>query len=219
MKKLETMKTLPIIILLSFISMFSFSQQKTELGISAEGSWFMPYRTGSREWSTKNGFGTGLGIYASHNLFWRVSADVGLAYRYKQMQQHYVIYSENLEIDPYTGYLSQPEEGWDKLPMHYVVVPIHLQVLLSKSFFIRGGIESTWLINYDVVNEKPEFNWSVGFGSQKNKLKWSVNYIKGFREQGFGDYSSGTEDHYIGSINRNNMLQLQLSFPIGELKY
>lgn len=74
-------------------------------------------------------------------------------------------------------------------------------------------------MNYEAVNEKPEFNWTVGFGSQKNKLKWSVNYIKGFKEQGFSDKQAEPDGHYKGSINRNNMFQLQLSYPIGQFKF
>ena len=209
------MKQITIILYLLFAGYFSFSQEKTEIGVMAEGSWFMPNR--EPEYlghATRNGFGTGIGVYASHNLFWRFSADIGLTYRYKQMQQQYEI---NSDTDSY-GY-SMPNWQWDKLPMHYVVVPINIQLLLSKSLFIKGGIESNWLLNYDVVNEKPEFNWVVGFGSQKQKLKWSVNYIRGFKEQGFGDKTPKPDGHYKASINRNNMLQLQLSYPIGQLKF
>lgn len=218
MKKLSI-----IIILLSCISTFSFSQQKTEFGITAEGSWFMPHRkdvpfSNNADFVNKNGFGSGIGVYASRYLFWKISADVGLGYRYKQMKQFYKVYE-----DTGSGYTGETQygyddsdnvEGWDKLPMHYIVVPVHLQMLLSKNFFVRGGIESTWLMNYSVVNEKPEFNWTIGFGSQKYKLKWSVNYIRGLKKQGFGDRTIKADGHYLGSINRNNMLQFNLSYPI-----
>lgn len=197
-----------------------YSQSSTEFGVTAEGSWFMPHQTMGRQNATKAGFGTGIGVYASQNIFWRVSADIGLTYRYKQMQQHYVVYpengggySENGGSNPDSGYIITTE-GWDKLPLHYIVVPVHLQLLITKSFFIRGGIESTWLMNYEAVNEKPEYNWTLGLGSQKYKLKWSVNYIKGFKDQGFGNGTLEADGHYRGSINRNNMLQLNLSYPI-----
>jgi len=210
------MKQITFILCLLFAGYFSFSQEKTEFGISTEGSWFMPHREPEyRGLETKNGFGTGIGVYASRYIFWRVSADIGIAYRYKQMQQHYSVYTGT--NDP-NGYAINAE-GWNKLPMHYVVVPIHLKVLLSKNFFVKGGIESTWLLNYEAVNEKPEFNWIVGFGSQKHKLKWSVNYIRGFKEQGFLHKNMEPEGYYKGSINRNNMLQLKLSYPIGQLKF
>lgn len=201
-----------------FFSIFSYSQSKTEFGISTEGAWYMPHQTTGRDWATKAGFGTGIGVYASRNIFWRFSADIGIEYRYKQMKQHYVVYSGNDGgYDP-NGYVSNKIEGWDKLPMHYIVVPVHLQMLLSKSFFVKGGIETTWLMNYEAVNEKPEFNWTIGFGSQKHKLKWSVNYIKGFKDQGFGDRTMKADGHFFGSINRNNMLQLSLSYPIWQIK-
>ncbi len=207
--------------------MFSFSQQKTEYGISTEGSWFMPRKEPEyRGWKARNGFGTGIGVYASRNLFWRFSADFGIAYRYKQMQQQHTVYiggggydPDNNKITEGDPYGNEKIEVWDKLPMHYVVVPLHLKMLLSKNFFVKGGIESTWLVNYAVVNEKPEFNWIIGLGSQKYKLKWSVNYIIGFKEQGFGDKTKKADGQYKGSINKNNMLQFQLSYPIGQLKF
>lgn len=205
-------KLLVIITLLICISSFSYSQYKTEFGITTEGSWFMPHQNIGRDHATKAGFGTGIGVYASQNIFWRFSADIGLAYRYKQMQQRYVIYDFDNNDGP--GGYSTSIEGWDKLPMHYIVMPVHLQLLLSTSFFVRGGIESTWLMNYKAVSEKPEYNWTLGFGSQKHKLKWSVNYIKGFKDQGFGDRIPTPDGHYKGSNNRNTMLQLNLSYPI-----
>lgn len=217
------MKPIIFILFLLFAGNFSFSQEKTELGISTEGSWFMPHKEIEYlGWAAKNGFGAGIGAYASRNLYGRLSADIGLSYRYKQMKQHYTIYTGGGGYgDPDVSgnaYESNAIRGWEKLPLHYVVVPVRLQMLLSKSFFIRGGIESTWLTNYEVVNEKPEFNWTLGFGSQKYKLKWSVNYIRGFAEQGFSDKTPEADGHYRGSINRNTMLQLNLSYPIWQIK-
>ncbi len=211
------MKQNTIILCLLLGSYFSFSQEKTEFGITTEGSWFMPHKvTEYRGMETKNGFGTGIGVYASRHLFWRVSADIGIVYRYKLMQQHYSVSSDS--NDPDSGY-PIITEGWDKLPMHYVVVPVHLKMPLSKDFFVQAGIESTWLTNYKIVNEKPEFNWTTGLGSQKHKLKWSINYIQGFKEQGFGNETKEIIGHYKGSINKNNMLQLQLAYPIGQLEF
>jgi len=225
------MKTGLLLTIFSFLAFISYSQSKTEIGLTTEGSWFMP----SEDIPTlrneqKDGFGTGIGVYASRNIYWRFSANIGIAYRYKQMREFYAVYSGNTDnTGGYTGngygyspsdygYESDRVEGWDKLPMHYIVVPVHLQMLLTKSFFIRGGIESTWLLNYNAVREKPEFNWTLGFGSQKHKLKWSVNYIKGFKDQGFGNRTMEVDGHYKGSINRNNMLQLTLSYPIWQKK-
>jgi hypothetical protein len=215
-----------ITILLSCISTLTYSQSKTEFGITTEGSWFMPHQSIGRDWATKAGFGTGIGAYVSRTIFGRFSGDIGLGYRYKQMQQHHPITNYGSSYGAYDGYAysSDPEyvyenyytpnDGWDKLPMHYIVVPVHLQLLLTKSFFVVGGVESTWLMNYQVVNEKPEYNWTIGFGSQKYRLKWSVSYVKGFKDQGFGDKTIEPEGYNIVSINRNIMLQLSLSCPI-----
>lgn len=82
------MKTLTTIIFLLSYSFLSYSQPKTEFGINTEGSWFTPGPVDKYSESNRNGWGTGIGVYASRSIFWRLSADVGLAYRYKQMQQH-----------------------------------------------------------------------------------------------------------------------------------
>ncbi len=213
-------KLLTIIILLSCISTFSYSQSKTEFGITTEGSWFMPGQPSKYHEPNKNGFGTGIGVYASQNIFWRFSADIGLAYRYKQMKQHYTIPSIDGGNGGY-GYPSTPrEEGWKKYVLHYVVVPVHLQLLIGKYFSIRGGIEASWLANYETGNTKTEYNWTTGFGSQKYKLKWSVNYIRGFKEVGFlnGLYEIENGKYRSATVYRNNMLQLSLSYPIWQLK-
>ena len=200
--------------------MFNYSQSKTEFGITTEGAWFMPYHS-LREFSCKSGLGTGVGIYASRNIFWRFSADIGIAYRYKQMQQHYVIYPENGESN-YNSEYTITTEGWRKYGLDYFVVPVHLQLLYSKYAFIRGGIEASWLTNYNVGRKKTEYNWTVGIGSQKHKLKWSVNYIRGFKEVGF---MNGLYEIEIGNVKyksatayRNQMLQLNLSYPIWQKK-
>lgn len=209
-------KRLTIILLLSCISTLGFSQSKTEFGITAEGDWFMPYQS-LREFSCKSGFGTGVGICASRNIFWRFSADIGIAYRYKQMQQYYVFYPEDGGSNYNSGY-SNTTEGWKKYNLSYIVLLFHLQLLTGKYFFVRGGIEASWLTNYNVGRKKAEYNLIVGIGSQKHKLKWSVNYIRGFKEVGF---MNGLYEIEIGNVKyksatafRNNTLQLNLSYPI-----
>ncbi|MFV0378275.1 MAG: hypothetical protein ACK5JD_13355 [Mangrovibacterium sp.] len=209
------MKTqLITVILLTFLSGFGYAQSKAELGITAEGNWFRPYQGQdyySRDRALKNGLGTGIGVYASRDIWWRLSADLGLAYRYKQMQQHYVIYG-----DGGGQYGGEPDlAGWDKLPMHYLVIPLHCQLLLTKNFFIRGGLETAWLLNYDAVNQKPEYSWTIGFGSQKHKLKWSLNYITGFKNQSFGYGGLSEEGWYNGGSSfYSETLQLSFSYPI-----
>jgi hypothetical protein len=66
-----------IFILIIFISTFGYSQSKIQLGVTTEGSWFMPSETITNlRTQKKDGFGAGIGIYASRNLFWRVSGDI-----------------------------------------------------------------------------------------------------------------------------------------------
>lgn len=216
------MKKLFTLILIS-LTLSAVSQSKMEFGITAEGSWFMPGETFEYYLPTnKNGFGTGVGVYASHKIYHGLSADIGLLYRFTEMQQRF---------DTYTGagaYSLYPDAkpdlefisttGFDKLKMNSFVVPVHLQLLLTKSYFVRGGIEAAWLANYEAVNEKPEYNWTVGIGSEKYKLKWSVNYIRGFKDQGFGNKTMEADGHYKGAIYRNNMIQFSLSYPLWRVK-
>lgn len=217
------MKKALTIFIFTCLVLIGYSQASTQFGVTAEGSWFMPQQTTSgREYSTKAGFGTGIGVYASRDIFSRVSADIGLMYRYKEMQQYYVI--RDYTTPGYNGgqgdygYGNNSVEGWGKYSLNYIVVPFHLQLRYSKTHFIRGGIESTWLTNYDAANKNPEYNWTVGWGSQKHKLKWSLNYIRGFKEVAF---YNGVQVYEIGNVKypsvtfyRNQMLQLSLSYPI-----
>ena len=204
-----------LIITAALCSIFSlvYSQSKTQLGITVEGLAFMPTTTSAYSPPNKNGLGSGIGVYASRTISKHFSANIGLAYRYKEMQQHYVFYSGDGSYSP-----ENKVQGWDNLPLHSVVVPIHVQLLLPKSFFVRAGIESDWLINYKIVNDKPEFNWTMGIGSAKYKLNWSLNYIHGFKDQGFGNKTLEADGHFKGSIYRNNMFQLSLSYPIWQIK-
>jgi hypothetical protein len=225
-----------LMVILCIFAGSAIAQPKIQLGVTTEGSWFMPANTfESTRDLIKDGFGAGIGVYASRNLFWRVSADAGVLYRYTEMKQYFQVYTDgggyyvmgnngfcltgggsglNIGYHEYTAL----SEGWDKLPMHSIVVPFHLRLHFTKNFFVKGGIESAWLLNYEVVNKKPEFNWTAGIGSEIRKLSWSVNYIKGFKDQGFGNRTPEADGHYKGSVYRNNMLQLNLSYPIWQKK-
>jgi hypothetical protein len=231
------MKQLSLLLVILSLSISSvLAQPKIQFGVTTEGSWFMPSQTiPTIRDQIKDGFGAGIGVNAFRDLFWRVSADVGILYRYTEMKQYYQVYYDaggyavygndwfcftgggngvNIDYIDYT----ELSEGWYKLPMHSLVVPIHLRLHFTKNLFIKGGIESAWLLNHEVVNEKPEFNWTIGFESDQYKLSWSVNYIKGFKDQGFGNHIPEADGHYKGSIYRNNMLQLSLSYPIWQKK-
>lgn len=214
----QIMKQITTAFLLIGFSLIGFSQSKTEFGLTTEGSWFTPRPFSKYSESNRNGWGTGIGVYASRNIFWRFSADVGLVYRYKQMQQHYTMpYDYNGGDGGDGGYpYPQREEGWKKYNLSYIVLPVHLQLLTGKYFFLRGGIEASWLTNFDAGKKKTEYNWTAGFGSQKHKLKWSVNYIRGFKEVGFvnGFYEFENGKYRSATIYHNQMLQLSLSYPI-----
>ena len=209
---------LPVIFCLFVSSVLA--QPKIQFGVNTEGSWFMPSEPSFYSQPNKDGLGVGVGVYTSRNIFWRISSDLGVMYRYSGMQQYYQVYGNSGgNYGGGNGYPTTPvAEGWDKLPMHSIVIPFHLKMHISKNLFIRGGIESAWLLNYEMVNEKPEFNWTLGFGSDIHKLSWSFNYIKGFKDQGFGNGTLEADGHYHGSIYRNNMLQLNLSYPLWQKK-
>lgn len=222
-------KQLFIIVFLIFLSQWSIAQPKLQFGLTTECSWFMPSQYDEYAEPNQNGWGAGLGVYTSRNIFWRFSADIGLSYRFKQMQQHYTIYTGGSDYgnsgdnSGYAGYddgSNTTVEGWEKYQLHYVVLPLHLQLLAGKSLFFRGGIEASWLTNYDAGNDKTEYNWSAGFGSQKHKLKWSVNYIRGFKEVSFrnGLYTMEDGKYFSATAYQNQMLQLNLSYPIWQKK-
>jgi hypothetical protein len=159
-------KVLNAIIFFVCISGYSYSQPKTEFGITTEGSWFTPRPISPFSESNRNGWGTGIGIYASRNIFWRFSADIGIAYRYKQMQQHYTKpYPENSGDGGYE-YPQQREEDWKKYNLSYIVLPVHLQLLTGKYFFVRGGIEASWLTNYWVGKKKPNTTGRRGLAAK-----------------------------------------------------
>jgi len=196
-----------------------YSQSKTEIGLTTEGSWFNPYRAYDHDWATKAGFGTGLGVYASQTVWWRFSADAGLMFHYKQMEQHYSFPKSGSVEDPYTY---QYDEGWAKYGLNYLVVPVHLQLRYGKYGFIRGGIEAGWLTNYTFGRKKTEYNWTVGIGNQRHKLKWSVNYIWGFKEVGFAnglhEYEYENGKYRSATCYKNRMFQLSFSYPIWQRK-
>jgi hypothetical protein len=210
----------------------AIAQSKIEFGVTAEGSWFVPGNYSQYSPPNKNGFAAGIGVYASRNIFGKLSADIGVQYRFKQMKEFYNIspnsaggYGGYTGFGGYGGYVTgdpiySPEtvQGWKNFPLHYLVVPVHLQYLVYKNIFIRGGIEASWLTNYDPGKEKTEFNWTMGFGSQQHKLKWSVNYIRGFKDVVFANNLYTIDGLRSGTGYRNNMLQLSLSYPLWQKK-
>lgn len=211
-----------LLLLLVFLCLFissSIAQPKIQFGVNTEGSLLMFGDIPHYSFPKKNTFGAGIGVYASRNITEKLSADLGVMYRYKLLKEFY-------DID-YAGYgyggyipVMEPEtvKGWKTFPLHYVVVPLHLQYLVYKDLFVRGGIEASWLTNYDTGNDHTEWNWTLGFGSQKHLLKWSLNYIRGFKDVGFANELYTYDGYPSATIYRNNMLQLNLSYPIWQKK-
>jgi hypothetical protein len=177
----------------------------------------------------KNTLGTGIGVYASRNIVGKLSADLGVMYRFKLLKEYYDI---SLNTGGYGGYSpygysygSQSDypdlgmiKGWKSYSLNYIVVPFHLNYLVYKNIFVRGGIEASWLTNYDTGKDKTEWNWTLGFGSQYHKLKWSVNYIRGFKDVGFANNLFTIDGMRSATIYRNNMMQLSLSYPLWHKK-
>ncbi len=218
---------LVFVILCLFISS-AIAQPKIQFGVTTEGSFMIFGDIPHYSYPKKNTFGAGIGVYASRNIVGKLSADLGVMYRYKLMKEYYDISpngygSGGYGTDDGYGYpdhVYSPEtvQGWKTFPLHYVVVPLHLQYLVYKDLFVRCGIEASWLTNYDTGNDQTEWNWTLGFGSQKHQLKWSVNYIRGFKDVGFANELYTYDGFRSATIYRNNMLQMSLSYPIWQKK-
>lgn len=192
------MKQLTITTLLSVLSLVAFSQNKFKAGIYTEGAWFFPDGAITLE----NGFVLGGGLYASYSIGKMFSTSLGAGYCFKTNKQE-----RNEPVD--TGY----KIVTDKFPQHYFVIPLKIQFSPIPKFFLETGIESAWLLNYDVVFEKPEHNWLLGAGYQFSpKLKSSLSYRQGFKDQGFGGHREG--EGYIQEVYKNRMLVLNVSYAI-----
>ena len=202
----------------------AIAQSKIEFGVNTEGSLLIFGDIPHYSQPKKNSLGAGIGVYASRNIVEKLSADVGVMYRYKLLKEYYDISPNTGGYGGYGGYDGispySPEtvQGWKTFPLHYIVVPFHLQYLAYKNLFVRGGIEASWLTNYDTGKDKTEWNWTLGFGSQYHKLKWSLNYIRGFKDVGFANNLFTIDGMRSATGYRNNMLQLSLSYPLWQKK-
>jgi hypothetical protein len=232
------MKFLSLLTVIFFLSISSIlAQPKIQFGVTTEGSFFIPGNYDQYSPPNKNTFGAGIGVFSSRNITGKLSADLGVMYRFKKMKEYYNISPvPDGGYDGYNGYggyggygnydygsnytyeNSSDVQGWKTFPLQYVVVPFHLQYLVHKDFFVRGGIETSWLTNYDTGNDQTEWNWTLGFGCQKHKLKWSVNYIRGFKDTFFANELYTVDGMRSATGYRNNMIQLNLSYPIWQKK-
>lgn len=206
-----------------------FAQSKIEFGLISEGNLFIPGNSSNYSTPKENGFGAGIGVYAAKGIFGKLSADIGLTYRFKQLREYYIDpfrtsgsyggYEGGTLYDYKIEYSAEGKiNGWKIYPLQYLVVPVHLQYQILKNIFVRGGIEACWLTNYDEGKDNPEFNWTLGIGSQYRNLKWSVNYIRGFKDVGFVNNLFTMDGMRSATAYRNNMLQLSLSYPLWQKK-
>jgi opacity protein-like surface antigen len=212
-----------LMVVFCFLYSSAIAQSKIEFGVNTEGSLLIFGHIPHYSQPQKNTLGAGIGVYASRNIAGKLSADLGVMYRFKQLKEFYDIGSTGYGYgyggyDGSSPYSPETVQGWKNFPLHYVVVPVHLQYIVYKDLFVRGGIEASWLTNYDPGKDKTEWNWTLGFGSQYHKLKWSVNYIRGFKDVGFANDLFTIDGMRSATVYRNNMLQLSLSYPLWQKK-
>lgn len=219
-----------LMVALCFLCSSAIAQSKIEFGVTTEGSLLIFGDIPHYSQPKKNTLGAGIGVYASRNITGKLSADLGVMYRFKQMKEYYDISPSTGGYGGYSpyGYSSYGYQygytdlgmikGWKSYSLNYIVVPFHLNYLVYKNIFVRGGIEASWLTNYDTGKDKTEWNWTLGFGSQQHKLKWSVNYIRGFKDVGFANNLFTIYGMRSATAYRNNMLQLSLSYPLWQKK-
>lgn len=226
------MKQITITFLLLVTTLLAFSQTKFIGGVYAEGGLFFP-KSGSSSQDIENKLAGGGGVFISYNITPKFAASLQAGYRYKSNNATSRIYGE----DGFWGYGDEDpmyENIHRNYKQHYFVLPIKINYLLTEKLFIEAGIETAWILNYgnvkadqlsndanapyhNSVNEKPEFDWIVGCGYNLSpKLKASVNYTQGFKEQGMGSIKS--LDDSFGQLYRNRMLMLNLSYSIFDLK-
>ncbi len=200
------MKRITISFLLMLSGILAFSQSKIEGRIYTEGSWFIP----QSEDDTKKGFSAGGGVLASYPLHDIFAVSLGAGYRYKTNEATFYVPDDS--GDSSGGYGEMPYKlVSETFPQHYFVVPLRFRVKPENKFFFEAGFEATWLLNYDIVNKKPEYNWSIGTGYHLSaEADIFLSYIHGFKEQGMGNKD---REHY-GQIYKNRMLMISISYTV-----
>jgi hypothetical protein len=200
------MKLITMSLLLMLSSILAFSQSKIQGRIYTEGSWFIPHS----EDNTKKGFSTGGGVLVSYPLHGILSVSLGAGYRYKTNEATFYIPDDSGSSSGGYGETSYKLVS-ETFPQHYLVVPLKFRIKPENKFFLEAGFEATWLLNYDIVNEKPEYNWAIGAGYHlSTKADISLSYMQGFKEQGMGNKNRD----YYGQIYKNRMLMVSISYAI-----
>jgi hypothetical protein len=200
------MKKIALSILLMLISILSYSQIKPEIGIYSEGGYFFPKgSSGSQKFY--NDFAAGVGAFACIDITSKVSVSLQAGYRYKSNDATSAVLHGG----------SSYGQGYETVKLnykqHYFVLPVKVNCFVSEKIFVVAGLETAWLLNYDIVNEKPEFNGLFGFGYRVSpKVKVSVEYINGFKNQAMGPVLY--EGMGYAQIYKNRMLMLSLSYSV-----
>ena len=220
------MKRSVFIVVLVISVLATFAQNKTQVGVYSEGGLFRPDEVTGNLFTQKNGFGFGGGVYVSTCVWGDLSASLGVGYRYKFNRQEEVTpegqyyWYNPYGYSPY-GYGSGTDYTYEtparryNFPQSYLVVPFKLEYSFFHLVFLESGAEASWLLNYKNVKEKPEFDWVVGIGCDKYRLQFAVEYVQGFKKQGFWDVQDYPE---LGEFFRNRMFVLNLSYPFWKSK-
>lgn len=199
------------ILLFCLYSLSSIAQSKLEIGIMAEGTFVlkkelsMPYNGHIGE---KYNWGSALGVYAKMPVWKPFSVSLGIMGRYAGLQKGDPVWTKHEKYD--WDYLS----GYDylKYPRYYWVIPFNLEVTVLKNYFISGGMEYCQLTNdYTIISDENEYNWTVGIGNQKHRLKWKLQYVEGL------DYQEiiNTEiDNKLWYRYKTKRISLTFSYPL-----
>ena len=189
------MKHFTITFLLIATCFCGFSQKKFTLGAYLEGGYFFPK-------DLKQTVSGGGGLYLNRPILKNLSVSLLAGYRYETNE------------DKFSRYITQTmSENFNlTFNQHYLVLPAKIKYNISNKAFMEGGIEAAWLLNYDIINKKPEYSWLIGFGYNINQLKASINFVQGLTEQGMGPIKY--EGKGYGQILRNRMFIFSISHPI-----
>lgn len=222
------MKQITITFLLTLAAFAAFSQTKFSAGVYTEGGYFFP----KSESKSDGNAALGAGIFADYKLTPKLGVSLQAGYRFKSNDATNIIfYGDGNSPYGYGGYGSGYETISKTFKQHYIVLPFKVSYLLTKKLFIEAGIETACILNYDkipsqlpdgtyvlpetynLINKKYEFDWIVGLGYNFSpKLKASVNYTQGFKDQGTGIKKSNSDGY--GQIYKNRMLMVNLSYSI-----
>jgi len=195
------MKTITTILLV--LTIFSLNaQEKFSVGFQVEGIRSTPKNL-SYTSTIESGFGTGVGIYVSHQIWKSFSANTGINYRFIQYNR----FDKNV-----SSYIGEPTLDGFKYNQNYLVVPFNLRKsFFNERLFVEIGPELNWIFGRENKDPKTELLWKIGAGSKIGKLSYSLNYLWGNKEQS-DVLISGSNNKFVTYNSR--MLQLKVSYPL-----